>query len=35
MARKQYFTTEGVPHELKMDSDSDMEPDDDGCLPAG
>ena len=29
MARKQYFTTEGVPHELKMDSDSDMEPEED------
>ena len=35
MARKQHFTTEGVPHELKMDSDSDMEQEDDDFLPAG
>ena len=35
MARKQYITTEEVLWELAMDSDRDMEPDDDDILPNG
>ena len=35
MARKRYFITEEVLQELAMDSDSDLEPEDDDVLPDG